>query len=282
MAKVNSPSENVRALQRALYVAAKRNSRRKFPALLDRIARQDVLRDAWEQVRRNRGAAGIDGETLAAVEAYGVEQMLRELRELLLTGRYRPQPSRRVYTPKPGRPGEERPLSIPSGAGSGCSDRRQAGARAHLRGQLLAVVLRLSAQAQRPPGAGADPEDRESGRVVGGGLGLPGLLRGIDTLLLLLIEIVEEGGSSPRRRLREFNSEPLTPSRAQVQGPQLSALYTLQHRLSGDPQRLHCLPHRHPAWGCLFDELRLDVVTHSDVPGSARRGLFGGDEAVTD
>jgi len=52
-----------------------------------------VLRDAWEQVRRNRGAAGIDGETLAAVEAYGVELMLGELRELLLTGRYRPQPS---------------------------------------------------------------------------------------------------------------------------------------------------------------------------------------------
>jgi group II intron reverse transcriptase/maturase len=113
MAQANSPSENVRALQRALYVAAKRNGGRKFPALLDRIARPDVLRDAWGQVRRNRGAAGIDGETLAAVEAYGVEQMLEELRELLLAGRYRPQPSRRVYIPKPGRSGEERPLSIP-------------------------------------------------------------------------------------------------------------------------------------------------------------------------
>src|SRR5437660_300587 len=64
MAKANSPSGNVRALQRALYVAAKRNGRRKFPALLDRIARPDMLRDAWAQVRRNRGAAGIDGETL--------------------------------------------------------------------------------------------------------------------------------------------------------------------------------------------------------------------------
>ena len=113
MAQANSPSENVRALQRALYVAAKRNGGRKFPALLDRIARPDVLRDAWEQVRRNQGAAGIDGETLAAVEAYGVERMLGELRELLLAGRYRPQPSRRVYIPKPGRSGEERPLSIP-------------------------------------------------------------------------------------------------------------------------------------------------------------------------
>jgi RNA-directed DNA polymerase len=89
MAQANSPSENVRGLQRALYVAAKRNGGRKFPALLDRIARPDVLRDAWEQVRRNRGAAGIVGETLAAVEALRVEQMLEELRELLLARRYR-------------------------------------------------------------------------------------------------------------------------------------------------------------------------------------------------
>jgi RNA-directed DNA polymerase len=109
MAKANSPFENVRALQRGLYVAAKR----KFPALLDRIARPDVLRCAWKQVRRNRGATGVDGETLKAVMAYGVERMLTELRELLLAGRYRPQPSRRVLIAKPGRPGEERPLSIP-------------------------------------------------------------------------------------------------------------------------------------------------------------------------
>src|SRR5215831_15419923 len=100
MTRANSPIGNVRALQRKLYVAAKPNGRPKFPALLDRIARPDVLRCAWEQVRRNRGAAGIDGETLKAVEAYGVERMLAELRDLLLAGRYRPQPSRRVYIPK--------------------------------------------------------------------------------------------------------------------------------------------------------------------------------------
>ncbi len=113
MAEANSPRENVRALQRALYVAAKRNGRRKFPALYDRIARPDVLQRSWEQVRRNKGAAGIDGETLKAIEAQGVEQVLTELRELLESGRYRPQATRRVYIPKPGRPKERRPLSIP-------------------------------------------------------------------------------------------------------------------------------------------------------------------------
>jgi len=113
MVKANPPIDKVRALQRALYVAAKRNGRRKFPALYDRIALPNVLRRAWEQVRRNKGAAGIDGETLQAIEAYGVEQMLAELRALLEERRYRPQAARRVYIPKPGRPSEKRPLSIP-------------------------------------------------------------------------------------------------------------------------------------------------------------------------
>jgi RNA-directed DNA polymerase len=113
MAKANPPNDKVRALQRALYVAAKRNGRRKFPALYDRIALPMVLSRAWQQVRRNRGAAGIDGETLNDIESYGVERMLEGLRGLLEEGRYRPQAARRVYIPKPGRPGERRPLSIP-------------------------------------------------------------------------------------------------------------------------------------------------------------------------
>jgi len=69
MAKANPPIDKVRALQRALYVAAKRNGRRKFPALYDRIALPMVLSRAWQQVRRNKGAAGIDGETLKDIES---------------------------------------------------------------------------------------------------------------------------------------------------------------------------------------------------------------------
>ncbi len=113
MATANHPIDKVRALQRALYVAAKQQRQRRFHALYDRIARPDVLKRAWEQVRRNKGAAGIDGETLEAVEAYGVEKMLTELRSLLEVGRYRPQAVRRVYIPKPGRRKERRPLGIP-------------------------------------------------------------------------------------------------------------------------------------------------------------------------
>jgi hypothetical protein len=69
MAKANHPGDRVRALQRALYVAAKQKRQRRFPALYDRITRPDVLLRPWEQVRRNRGAAGIDGETIQPTDA---------------------------------------------------------------------------------------------------------------------------------------------------------------------------------------------------------------------
>jgi RNA-directed DNA polymerase len=109
----NLPIEKVRALQRVLYVAAKQNRQRRFHALYDWITRPDVLREAWRRVKRNRGAAGIDGETLNAVMAYGEDTMLEELHVLLVVGKYRPQAVRRVYIPKPGRMGGRRPLGIP-------------------------------------------------------------------------------------------------------------------------------------------------------------------------
>ena len=58
---------DVRELQRKLWVAAKRSPGRRFHALYDRIWRGDVLQEAWTRVRRNKGAAGVDAATLAAV-----------------------------------------------------------------------------------------------------------------------------------------------------------------------------------------------------------------------
>jgi RNA-directed DNA polymerase len=54
--------------------------------LYDRIDRGDVLREAWKRVRSNRGAAGVDGQSLAAIEAQGVEGFLAELQGLLRSG----------------------------------------------------------------------------------------------------------------------------------------------------------------------------------------------------
>ena len=56
------------------WAAAKQSSGRRFHALYDRSCRDDVLREAWERVLENRGAAGVDRVTLVAVEDYGVDR----------------------------------------------------------------------------------------------------------------------------------------------------------------------------------------------------------------
>jgi len=69
----NTPIEKVRQLQRQLWVCAKRSRTRRFHALYDRIYRSDVLWEAWRRVRNNGGAAGVDGESIQAIEQRGVE-----------------------------------------------------------------------------------------------------------------------------------------------------------------------------------------------------------------
>jgi len=112
---VASPAsvDKVQVLQRTLYRAAKADPGRQFHALYDKVHRRDVLERAWAQVRRNRGAPGIDRTTIAAVEEYGAGRLLDELATDLKEGRWRPLPARRVWIPKPGST-EQRPLSIPA------------------------------------------------------------------------------------------------------------------------------------------------------------------------
>ena len=104
--------DKVRQLRRRLWGAAKRHPDRRFHALLDRIYRRDVLWEAWKRVKRNRGAAGIDAMTLAAVEQTGVEAFLEDLGARLRAGTYRPVAVRRRYIPKAD--GRQRPLGIPT------------------------------------------------------------------------------------------------------------------------------------------------------------------------
>jgi RNA-directed DNA polymerase len=104
---------NVRELQRRLWAAAKQSPERRFHALYDRVHRGDVLWEAWERVRKNRGAAGVDRVTLAYVrDVHGVRRLLAELQRDLREGTYRPAPARRVDIPKPD--GSKRPLGIPT------------------------------------------------------------------------------------------------------------------------------------------------------------------------
>jgi len=66
---------------------------------------------AWKKVRANWGSGGIDGETIEGFEAKK-DARLAEIRMLLKERRYKPQPVRRVYIPKPD--GRQRPLGIPT------------------------------------------------------------------------------------------------------------------------------------------------------------------------
>jgi len=81
-------------------------------ALIDKVFAERNLRAAFQQVAKNDGAAGVDGETVRAFERR-LAEMIRRLSEALKAGTFSPQAIRRVHIPKPGTT-ETRPLGIPT------------------------------------------------------------------------------------------------------------------------------------------------------------------------
>lgn len=107
----NEDINKVRSLQRALYRKAKQEGSYRFYSLYDKVYREDVLRRAWEQVKSNDGASGIDHEEIKDIVSKGqVEDLIRQAQQVLKDRTYRPQPVRRVEIPKP--QGGKRPLGI--------------------------------------------------------------------------------------------------------------------------------------------------------------------------
>jgi len=84
---------------------------RKWFSLIDKVYRPATLEAAWQQVARNRGAAGVDGQSIERFAAQA-PKYLDELSHELKQGRYRPSAVRRVEIPKAG--GQSRPLGIPT------------------------------------------------------------------------------------------------------------------------------------------------------------------------
>lgn len=105
-------AERLSEFQEKLYQKAKRERGYKFYVLYDKIFIPYVLREAWKQVKANRGAPGVDGITISEVERYGKAQYLQELGEDLRKQTYQPQAVKRVMIPKAN--GGERPLGIPT------------------------------------------------------------------------------------------------------------------------------------------------------------------------
>jgi RNA-directed DNA polymerase len=104
--------DNIRTLQRKLYLKAKAEPDYRFYLLYDKVHRADILRHAYALVRANKGAPGVDGVSYAAIEAAGLECWLAGIETELRTKTYQPQAVRRAMIPKPG--GGERPLGIPT------------------------------------------------------------------------------------------------------------------------------------------------------------------------
>lgn len=86
---------------------------RKVHSLVDKVYSRKNLALAWEAVLRNRGAAGVDRQSLKDF-ASNQEENLEKLHEELRAQEYEPQALRRVYIPKAGKTGELRPLGIPA------------------------------------------------------------------------------------------------------------------------------------------------------------------------
>jgi hypothetical protein len=107
-----NPVDKVQRLQRRLWIAAKRSPGRRFHALYDHVWRSDVLPTAWKRVKCNKGAAGVDSMTIAAIEQSGVESFLEGIGSALRAGTYRPAVVLRRYIPKAD--GTRRPLGIPT------------------------------------------------------------------------------------------------------------------------------------------------------------------------
>ena len=86
---------------------------KKVHSLVDKIYKSKNLELAWGKVRANKGAGGIDGQSIEEFERSATANLER-LHAELKSDTYRPQPVRQEMIPKPGQPGKYRPLGIPT------------------------------------------------------------------------------------------------------------------------------------------------------------------------
>jgi RNA-directed DNA polymerase len=87
-------------LRRKIYIKAKAEKAKRFWGLYVHVTKLETLHEAYHLAKRNNGAPGIDGVTFADIEARGVATFLEEIRDELLSRKYRPMRNRRKEIPK--------------------------------------------------------------------------------------------------------------------------------------------------------------------------------------
>jgi RNA-directed DNA polymerase len=102
---------SLQELRRRIYRKAKSEKTHRFWGLFVHVTKIETLEEAYRIARKNGGAPGIDGQSFSAIESEDLATFLREVRDDLITGRYKPMPNRRVEIPKGN--GKVRTLQIP-------------------------------------------------------------------------------------------------------------------------------------------------------------------------
>ena len=131
-------------LQRRIYRKAKSETAQRFWGLFVHMTKAETLAEASRLAKRKGGAAGIDGQTCEDMASSGGGGFLAAIREDLITGRYTPQPNRRVAIPQGNGPVRER--HIP------CS--RDRGVQGALP-RMLAAIARIHSHTSQVRGARA-------------------------------------------------------------------------------------------------------------------------------
>ena len=151
----------VLGVQRKLYQQSKANPDEVWRDLWGWLTDLRMIRHSWRRVASNKGkrSAGIDGITVKHIQQrVGEECFLEGLRTELRSGAYRPSPSRRKLIPKAGKPGQFRPLGIPTVKDRVVQARDQSTLGAYLRGAVLVCLLWVSSRTEYTRRLGAYPD----------------------------------------------------------------------------------------------------------------------------
>jgi hypothetical protein len=269
----------VLGIQTKLHQWATDAPNRRFDDLYNLVCDPAVLTEAWRRVRGNKGSrsAGVDGQTAYYVETErGVEPFLGDLRADLKARRFQPLPVRERMIPKAS--GKLRRLGIPT-------------VRDRVVQAAIKLVLEPIFEADfEPCSYGFRPRRRAQDAIAEihhfCSRSYEWVLEGDITACfdapshcpLRCWCFVEEGWTRPIH----LDSQAFSAARAHVDGLELAALYTLQHRLARHAESKGCLQHGHEPRRCLVDEPVAKLLRHADAPRRSRCELFAGDEAVTE